>query len=102
MFYHSLRSPPLQGPSRQRASREARREGRHGLHHCWVAGGLCGLGKFRSRGMKDIATRVGPATEVFFNSTHRGKPSGSYCFCSRLSCVWFRCTAGVAAETAAV
>lgn len=66
------------------------------------AGGTRGLGKFRSRRIKDISTRVGPATEFFFNSAHRGKPSGSYCFCSGPSCVWFRCTAGVAAETAAV
>lgn len=66
------------------------------------AGGPLGVGKFRSRRIKDTAPRVGPASRFFFNSTHRGKPSGSYCFCSRPSCVRFRCTTRVAAETAAV
>lgn len=32
------------------------------------AGGTRGLGKFRSRRIKDISTRVGPATEFFLTA----------------------------------
>lgn len=43
-----------------------------GLRHSWIlgAGGTHGLGKFRSKRIKDTSTRVGPATEVFFLTAH--------------------------------